>query len=140
MSDADFRRAYEIPPGAVERAKQQLAELSPGQSQAHRSIVALEADGETVCRSCGVPLIWALGYGGGAVPITSEPDPEGTVGVNQHGEWVFGLPRQLAGQQSLLEEGGQPRRWRLHFETCPDRARWHRWGLLKRQREKAGDQ
>lgn len=137
----EYRRSYEPPPGAIQRAQhdQEQLEQEIGRQRARtdRAVVALEADGETVCRSCGVALIWALRPGAQAVPLNREPDPEGTVTTNQHDEWVFGVERQIPGQQSLL---GEPEpRYRLHFETCPDRDRWHRWGLARRNQQEAGD-
>lgn len=135
------RRTYEVPAGAIEKAKaEQQAELEASRREiTNRQILVMEADGETICRSCGEPLIWALREGAQAVPINRAPDPEGTVGVNAHDEWVFGLDRRTPGQLELGGTGEPPPRYRLHFETCPDRDRWHRWGLLRRQQAAKGE-
>lgn len=138
------RRTFEIPEGAIQRAEQDQAaaarEIELGKRAAqHRSILAIEADGEQTCRSCATAIVWAFRDEGQAVPINREPDPEGTVGVNQHDEWVFGLTRRAPGQLELETGDQEPPRYRLHFETCPDRDRWHRWGLQRRQQDRAGD-
>lgn len=136
---ADFRRTYEVPASAQQQPvdPDDRSELGWNRRQSHRAVIALEADGESTCRSCSTPLIWAINTEGTAVPINREPDPTGTVGVNQHDEWVFGCERQIDGQQSLL--GDAPLRYRLHYETCPDRERWHRWGIARRRALEAGD-
>lgn len=138
MMDENARREYEIPPGAIERAEQHAAAEKGARrrEQQNRSVLALEADGETVCRSCSVPLVWAVTPDGAAVPIERAPDAGGTVGISPDGGWLFGLPRVPDGQLSLTEE--RPVRYRLHFETCPDREKWRAWGFRRRQAELKG--
>lgn len=138
VTDETTRRTFEIPPGAIERAKRdaahELAERS--RTQLHRSIVALEADGEEVCRSCSTPLIWTI-HDGHHVPIEREPDPQGTVGVSPYdGSFVFGLERAKPDQLTLTDEPAV--RYRLHFETCPDRDKWREWGARRRATEQKG--
>lgn len=136
--NSDFRRAYDVPEAARHPVDDDdRAELGWSRRSSHRHVLALEADGESVCRSCSVALIWAVNQDGTAIPLNREPDAEGTVGVNRHDEWVFDCERQISGQQSLL--GQPPIRYRLHAETCPDRERWHRWGIARRRALESGD-
>lgn len=77
---------------------------------------------EGECRSCGAAIVWAIGQSADGRMIRYPIDPAPIAGGN--------IELETRGQQSPLvhfhpPEPGKPR-YRSHFATCPDAARWRR--------------
>lgn len=82
------------------------------------------------CRSCGSTVLWATTTSGRAIPVDAEPDtdwdtpiidPAGGLrptGWNVPGKHGPSPEVEAVGGQAEL--GGEGRRWRAHFETCPN--------------------
>lgn len=64
---------------------------------------------ERRCRTCDAPIIWARTPGGKAIPVDSEPRPDGNLVLEFNGE--EGVTARY------VSEGGTHV---SHFVTCPD--------------------
>jgi hypothetical protein len=67
------------------------------------------------CRSCGAEIIWAIKPNGKKIPLDAKPivGPVYLLGELSDGQYLA---------QSDLSQ--VQRRYRSHFETCPDAADW----------------
>jgi hypothetical protein len=71
--------------------------------------------GETKCRSCGAPIIWALTENDRRMPVDAEPDPAGNLMLVRRGTATYAKVVQPA-------KGNH----RPHFATCPQASEWRR--------------
>lgn len=80
------------------------------------------------CRSCGAPVVFAVGESGRENPIEPEPKENGNVRlVEREGQKPLALydkkDRQLTLEQMLDDDGT---RYVSHFANCPDAPRWRK--------------
>jgi hypothetical protein len=69
------------------------------------------SDEQSVCRSCGAPIVWARTQSGRLMPVDREPVDGGSL-----------LLERVGGEYrvSVALNGG----FRAHFATCPDAESW----------------
>jgi len=84
---------------------------------------------ETACRSCGSPIVWAVGEAGDRlIPLDADPAADGNVllvGVRPTAHGSAPVARVLGGspaQPRLFASGTRSDgpRYRPHWATCPD--------------------
>ena len=77
------------------------------------------------CRFCGAPVIWAVTFRGGRMPVDAEPTADGTVLLlDAIGGQVNAIVVSRYELSSARINGGPLRR--AHRATCPKAKEWRR--------------
>lgn len=80
-----------------------------------------------VCKSCGAPVIFAIGASGKPNPIDAEPVSGGNVRLIAQGDGEPPVARyDRKDDQPSLDDDGI--RYVSHFSTCPHSAQWRKRG------------
>lgn len=81
------------------------------------------------CRSCGLPVAWAVTDAGKAIPLDAEPDGAPTVVPDGNLEAtpgpLFAVRYVIPGELNLFDVD-PPTRYRTHFATCPEADTWRK--------------
>jgi hypothetical protein len=76
------------------------------------------------CRSCGAEIIWARTLSGRQMPVDAEPQPGGTVALENRQGFTRAVVYTDAMSVKLLGPEARQRLRNSHFATCPHADQW----------------
>jgi hypothetical protein len=76
------------------------------------------------CRTCNMPIIWAVTSRLRDMPVDAEPSPDGNIRLEVREGQIQPMARVL----SVAEQFGKKSLRKSHFATCPQAGRWRTGG------------